>query len=141
MSRYDNLSVIKTEKNKRYYTAPLYPEIANLDNDDYILAHRETRLDLLAFNYYNDIVIPSNMKIPFLFEYLCPMKDKLEKHLTIFPIYSKFPPKNDESNKENDNKHHEAFFDSLKELKNDENSKLNCYYNNTITYFENLNKV
>lgn len=55
MGRYDNLNIFKTNENKRYYSAPIYPEIDQLDNDDYIISHAETRLDILAFNYYNDV--------------------------------------------------------------------------------------
>ena len=57
MGRYDNLTINKTDNNKRYYTAPIYPEIEQQDNDDYIISHIETRLDLLAFNYYNDATL------------------------------------------------------------------------------------
>jgi len=55
MGRYDNLNIYKTDENKRYFVAPIYPEINQLDNDDYIISHTETRMDLLAFNYYNDV--------------------------------------------------------------------------------------
>ena len=54
MGRYDNLNILTTDNNKRYYAAPIYPEINQLDTDDYIISNVETRLDLLAFNYYND---------------------------------------------------------------------------------------
>lgn len=54
MGRYDNLGIFRTDENKRYFIAPIYPEINQLDTDDYIISNIETRLDLLAFNYYND---------------------------------------------------------------------------------------
>lgn len=53
----DRYSYTKKEKNefgKRYYSSTFYPEIPKKDIDTYITSDRETRLDLLAYQYYND---------------------------------------------------------------------------------------
>jgi|SRR3990167_10320782 len=54
MNRYIHTKQFKTKTGKRYYSSTLYPEISKLDIDTYITANRETRLDLLAYQYYND---------------------------------------------------------------------------------------
>jgi len=54
-SRYINTAVVLTDENKRYYTTTFYPEIAKLDTDTYITTHAQTRLDVLAKDYYGDV--------------------------------------------------------------------------------------
>lgn len=54
MSRYENLNILNDKNGKRYYAPAIYPKINQLDTDDYIISNRETRLDLLAHNYYGD---------------------------------------------------------------------------------------
>jgi hypothetical protein len=52
--RYIYSKIFRNNNGKRYYSSTLYPEIEKTDNDIYIIANRETRLDILAFDYYND---------------------------------------------------------------------------------------
>ncbi|GJQ43818.1 MAG: hypothetical protein JETCAE03_33160 [Ignavibacteriaceae bacterium] len=53
-NRYSYSQQYRTDQGKRFYSTTLYPEILKTDADTYIIADRETRLDLLAYNYYND---------------------------------------------------------------------------------------
>jgi len=52
--RYIHTKQFRTDDGKRYYSSTFYPEIEKTDSDTYIIADRETRLDILAFDYYND---------------------------------------------------------------------------------------
>jgi len=52
--RYVHTKQFRTEDGNRYYGSTFYPEIEKTDSDTYIIADRETRLDILAFDYYND---------------------------------------------------------------------------------------
>jgi len=56
-TRYFNTGVFITDDKKRYYTATFYPTIDKLENDTYITAHAQTRLDVLAQEYYGDTTL------------------------------------------------------------------------------------
>jgi len=53
-NRYIYSKKFKNETGKRYYSSTIYPKIEKTENDTYITSNRETRLDLLAYQYYND---------------------------------------------------------------------------------------
>jgi hypothetical protein len=53
-SRYFNTKIFSTDDKKRYYTPTFYPTIDKLENDTYITANAQTRLDILAHTYYGD---------------------------------------------------------------------------------------
>ena len=53
--RYIDTNVILTDDNKPRFTSTFYPEISKLTDDTYIIANTETRLDLLARDYYGDV--------------------------------------------------------------------------------------
>jgi len=52
--RYTHTKLFKTDSGKRYYSSTFYSEIEKTDRDTYIISDRETRLDLLAYDYYDD---------------------------------------------------------------------------------------
>lgn len=52
--RYLYSKQFRTDGGKRYYSSTYYPEIEKTDSDTYIIADRETRLDILAYDYYDD---------------------------------------------------------------------------------------
>lgn len=54
MERYNNNIIYKNVKGKQYYKGKIYPDIPFSDTDDYIIATIGDRLDLIAYNYYND---------------------------------------------------------------------------------------
>ena len=53
-SRYNNTKLFRNKDSKRFYTGTFYPQIEKQENDTYIIANGETRLDLLAHQYYGD---------------------------------------------------------------------------------------
>jgi len=63
MQRYKNI-----QTNNLIYKSVSYPNIDKLNSDTYIISNNETRLDLLAYHYYNDstlywiIAICNNIK-------------------------------------------------------------------------------
>jgi len=54
-SRYIDTNVVLTDEGKQYFTSTFYPVIPKLTNDTYIIANAQTRLDLLARDYYGDV--------------------------------------------------------------------------------------
>jgi len=55
--RYIHTKIFRTENGNRYYSSTFYPDIEKTEADAYIIADRETRLDILAFDYYNDATL------------------------------------------------------------------------------------
>ena len=54
-SRYQNIPIIKLNvTGSQYYRTNVYPTIAPTDTDYYIITTVEDRLDLLAFDFYQD---------------------------------------------------------------------------------------
>ena len=53
-NRYSNKTILKTDDGKPYYKGKQYPNIPLSENDIYIITTVGDRLDLLAYNYYND---------------------------------------------------------------------------------------
>ena len=45
----------KREDNKRVFKSIIYPEIESSELDIYVLGKQTDRLDLLAYEYYNDV--------------------------------------------------------------------------------------
>ena len=57
MNRYKFSKEKKTELGKRYYGSIMYPEIKIRNNDIYIYAKSEDRIDNLAYKYYGDVTL------------------------------------------------------------------------------------
>jgi len=53
MNRYSDNKIIRTGK-KNHYKVSILPNTTDNVNDIYIVTKRGDRLDLLAYNYYND---------------------------------------------------------------------------------------
>lgn len=54
-SRYQTIQTTKLNvTGSQYYTTNIYPEIAPTNNDYYVITTVEDRLDLLAFDFYQD---------------------------------------------------------------------------------------
>lgn len=51
--RYNNTSIL-IKNNRPYYKGTFYPNIPLSENDVYVITTVGDRLDLLAYNYYND---------------------------------------------------------------------------------------
>ena len=54
MNRYENISIIKTNKSKRRYASSFLPTIPVSDRDVYIVTTSTERLDHLAQQFYDD---------------------------------------------------------------------------------------
>ena len=77
MNRYQNIPITKTVTGKRYYVNSKYPEVPLSINDVYVITNDGDRLDLLAYQYYNDpslwwIISISNSDLPQNSLYLSP---------------------------------------------------------------------
>ena len=57
MNRYRFTQTLKTKLGKRYFSSIMYPEIKIRNNDIYIYATSEDRIDSLAFKYYGDVTL------------------------------------------------------------------------------------
>ena len=57
MSKYNNLTSteLDVEMKRRYYTSILDPEIPKQSDDIYVVSTFGDRLDLLAWNYYQNV--------------------------------------------------------------------------------------
>ena len=53
-SRYDNNVTLNTSQGKPYYESKRYPVIPLSESDIYIVTTEGDRLDLIAYQYYND---------------------------------------------------------------------------------------
>ena len=54
-SRYQTIRTLKSNTTgSLYYATNVYPEIAPTDNDYYVITTVDDRLDLLAFDFYQD---------------------------------------------------------------------------------------
>lgn len=54
-SRYQTIQTTKLDgTGSLYYTTNVYPEIAPTDNDYYVITTIDDRLDLLAYDFYQD---------------------------------------------------------------------------------------
>jgi hypothetical protein len=54
-SRYQTIETTKlNETGSLYYVTNVYPEIAPTDNDYYVITTVDDRLDLLAYDFYQD---------------------------------------------------------------------------------------
>jgi len=54
MNRYQNIEILKSDTGKRYYKNVKYPNIPVNNNDIYVIAAFNDRLDLMAYDYYGD---------------------------------------------------------------------------------------
>ena len=54
MNRYRDFKQKITKEGKRYYNNILYPNVFETSDDVYIITREGDRLDLLAFDFYND---------------------------------------------------------------------------------------
>ena len=54
MNRYENDPILVTSQGKPYYDSKRYPNIPLSENDLYVITTIGDRLDLLAYQYYND---------------------------------------------------------------------------------------
>ena len=52
--RYENISLQKTLSGKKAYLPTQYPTLVPSNNDYYIIARAEDRLDLIATDFYGD---------------------------------------------------------------------------------------
>jgi hypothetical protein len=52
--RYENIDTYKTDNGKVIYLPTRYPSVTNSNNDYYIIARAEDRLDLIASDFYGD---------------------------------------------------------------------------------------
>ena len=52
--RYENIDTYKTTSGKVIYLPTRYPSVATSNNDYYIIARAEDRLDLIATDFYGD---------------------------------------------------------------------------------------
>jgi len=57
MDRYKNLGIVKDTKGIRTYVSTFMPEIPVTPNDVYVISDSDTRLESLAFEYYNDTTL------------------------------------------------------------------------------------
>ena len=55
--RYQNIGTQKTLSRKVGYLPTHYPSLAPTNNDYYIIARAEDRLDLIAFDFYGDATL------------------------------------------------------------------------------------
>lgn len=55
MSRYSGIDILKDSLGKRYFKPVLYPDIPVLDEDIYIETVHGDTLDVLAYDYYNNV--------------------------------------------------------------------------------------
>lgn len=54
MSRYTNNQIKRTKLGKRVFRSKIYPNIPKRDDDIYVATQTGDRLDLLAYEYYED---------------------------------------------------------------------------------------
>ena len=55
MNRYQNIAITKYQDiGSQYYLNNIYPEIPLSNDDDYVITVLGDRLDLLAYDFYND---------------------------------------------------------------------------------------
>ena len=54
-NRYSNNKILKTTNKVQYLSTTLESEIVAENNDYYIISQQGDRLDLLAFQFYNDV--------------------------------------------------------------------------------------
>jgi nucleoid-associated protein YgaU len=54
MERYEDNIILKTNQNKQYFKGKFYPNIPLSESDNYVITTIGDRLDLLAYQYYND---------------------------------------------------------------------------------------
>jgi hypothetical protein len=52
--RYDKNTLKLTSSGKRYYKGKIYPNVPFLETDVYVITTIGDRLDLIAYDYYND---------------------------------------------------------------------------------------
>jgi nucleoid-associated protein YgaU len=52
--RYENIGIQKTQSGKVGYLPTKYPSLVPSNNDTYIVARAEDRLDLIATDFYGD---------------------------------------------------------------------------------------
>ena len=52
--RYENIGIQKTQSGKVGYLPTKYPSLVPSNNDTYIVARAEDRLDLIAMDFYGD---------------------------------------------------------------------------------------
>lgn len=54
MNRYENIQIVSSSLNQRYYINNIYPDIPLSPTDFYVIPVMGDRLDLLANDYYQD---------------------------------------------------------------------------------------
>lgn len=52
--RYENIDTYKTDSGKVIYLPTRYPSVVTTNEDFYIIARAEDRLDLIAYDFYGD---------------------------------------------------------------------------------------
>ena len=52
--RYNNPEILVNKDGQRYFKSRKYPPIPPAESDIYVVTVQGDRLDLLAYNYYND---------------------------------------------------------------------------------------
>jgi len=55
MNRFQNIKKKKTTKGKQYYREAFIPSVPEEEGDIYFITERGDRLDLLAYEFYNDV--------------------------------------------------------------------------------------
>lgn len=55
MNRFENIRQKRTEKGKRYYRETFIPQVPEQEGDVYFFTERGDRLDLLAYEFYQDV--------------------------------------------------------------------------------------
>lgn len=53
--RYNNPNILNNSNNIKYYKGKQYPNISLSESDIYIITTIGDRLDLLSYQYYNDV--------------------------------------------------------------------------------------
>lgn len=68
MGRYSNSKILLNDKGKRYFGTIIYPQIEPQQSDLYIITNQGDRLDILAYEFFNDAtlwwVIASTNELP-----------------------------------------------------------------------------
>lgn len=57
MNRYDNPTILTTLQGKPYWKGKSYPNIPLSESDIYVITSIGDRLDLFAYQYYNDATL------------------------------------------------------------------------------------
>ena len=67
MDRYDNATKLKTDTGKPFYKSKVYPNIPLSSTDIYVITTIGDRLDLLAYEFYQDVSLAQKLNSPTLY--------------------------------------------------------------------------